>query len=147
MLMGPVSRMQAAAKAQAEAEKRQKEEMNWRKSRLQASMAEVSRFADNAHGQAVMFSIMQALDVLRLRAVSPSAAGYMFRLPCSGCLEVSLTSKHKSACRRSRRPGMQWRKLQPSARQERQQLLMRRRWRGCSGMFPGWSQHSPQGFC
>ena len=43
---GCVTCMQAAAKAQAEAEKRQKEEMSRRRSRLQASMAEVTGCTD-----------------------------------------------------------------------------------------------------
>ena len=67
--------MQAAAKAQAEAERRQKEEMNRRRSRLQASMAEVRHFADTASSQAAMFSTMQAPDAPYLPAVLPPIAG------------------------------------------------------------------------
>lgn len=56
-LKGHMPCMQAAAKAQAEGEKRQKEEMNRRRSRLQASMAEVSRFADTSDMGDTIFGI------------------------------------------------------------------------------------------
>ena len=54
-----MSCVQAAAKAQVESENRQKEEMNRRRSRLQASMAEVCRCADSSDMESPFFGTRQ----------------------------------------------------------------------------------------